>query len=78
MNLGLSYMINKKLDKESRQIFEGIARGRKRALENWFNDKWTELELVRDNINAYLDENEVDLGIIKIIMEDKKCSLKIF
>ncbi len=78
MNLGLSYMINKKLDKESRQIFEGIARGRKRALENWFNDKWTELELVRDNINAYLDENEVDLGIIKNIMEDKKVQFKDF
>lgn len=78
MNLNLSYMINRRLDKEARNIFEGIARGRKRALENWFNDKWTELELIRDNVNAYLDEEELDLEKIDQIIKGKKEQFKDF
>ena len=72
MNLFFSHIINKKLNEESIKVFEGIARGRKRALENWFNDKWTELELIKDSVNAYLDEKEVDLEKINEIISGKR------
>ena len=72
MNLFFSHIINKKLNEESIKVFEGIARGRKRALENWFNDKWTELELIKDSVNAYLDEKEVDLVKINEIISGKR------
>jgi methyl-accepting chemotaxis protein len=78
MKLDISYIINKGLDKQSKKVFEGIARGRKRALENWFNDKWTELELIKDNVNAYLDEKELDLEKINDIIKSKKEQFKDF
>ena len=43
---------NKNLEKYAKSVFEGIALGRKKALEDWFRDKWFQLEMVKNLIIA--------------------------
>lgn len=67
MNLKLRYLMNRNLREHSEKVFEGISNGRKKALENWFNDKWAQLENIKNSlvtledndriINSYLVEN---------------------
>ncbi|MDP4145643.1 MAG: methyl-accepting chemotaxis protein [Bacillota bacterium] len=71
MNLYLSYLINKRLKAHSEMVFEGISRGRKKALENWFMDIWVQLELTRDTILAYLDEKELNYEEMIEILREK-------
>lgn len=40
------YTLNRKIKKQSEQVFDGISKGRKKALDNWFRDRWVELENV--------------------------------
>ena len=78
MNTQLSYILNRKRKKQYERVFQGIASGRKRALENWFNDIWTSLESTRDTVTAYLQDNELNLGELIQILEDKKLQFKDF
>ena len=61
MNLKLRYFMNKKLKKHSEKVFEGISMGRKKALENWFNDKWIQIETIKDSIITFKTVEEVYL-----------------
>ncbi len=73
MNLTFSYLINRKLNEQSKKILEGMARGRKKALDNWFSDKWTELELVKDSIESFINDEQLNKKeLIEIMMEKKK------
>ncbi|MDP4088981.1 MAG: methyl-accepting chemotaxis protein [Bacillota bacterium] len=68
-----SYLLNKKINGKSEKIFEGIARGRKKALDNWFKDTWLALELIRDSLLSYFDENEINYeSLIKLLEEKRK------
>lgn len=71
-------VFNKKLRVHSEKVFEGIARGRKKALENWFNDTWVALELTRDSISSYLDTFQVNHDEIIGILEEKRAQFKDF
>ncbi len=46
----LAYFLNHKLKKRSESIFEGISNGRKKALDNWFNDQWMQLHSVAKSL----------------------------
>lgn len=63
---------------QKEKIFQGIAQGRKKALENWFNDIWFAMESTRDTILAYLQDNELNLNEMNEILEDKKNQFKDF
>lgn len=78
MNLTFSYLINRKLKAHSEKILEGIAKGRKKALDIWFKDKWTELGIVNDTIHSYLDENYNNFSELSSILKDKKERFKDF
>lgn len=71
-------LLNKKLTAHSEKVFEGIAGGRKKALENWFNDTWVALELTRDTIESYLDTFEVNHDEVIGILEEKRTQFKDF
>lgn len=47
------YRRNQRLKEHSKKVFEGIALGRKRALEEWFEDKWFQLEMIKNQILTY-------------------------
>ena len=68
----LNYLLNKKLKVHSEQVFEGISRGRKKALDNWFRDTWISLELIRDTILAYFSQNELNYDEIVAILTEKR------
>lgn len=68
----ISYLLNRKLHKKSEQIFEGIARGRKKALEAWFRDIWNQMELTKDTIISYLNHNDVNYDELIKLLKDKK------
>lgn len=57
IKLKLMYSLNKKIKNQSRQVFEGISKGRKKALDNWFRDKWMQLENT-ENIIKNFDEDD--------------------
>lgn len=63
---------------QKEKIFQGIAQGRKKALENWFSDIWFAMESTRDTILAYLQDNELNLSEMSEILEDKKNQFKDF
>ncbi|OAA86814.1 methyl-accepting chemotaxis protein [Clostridium ljungdahlii] len=60
IKLRLMYSLNKKIKSQSRQVFEGISKGRKKALDNWFKDKWMQLENT-ENIIKNFDEDGSNL-----------------
>ena len=55
----LKYLVNKNLRNHSMKVFEGISNGRKKALENWFNDKWAQMDNVKNSIIALEDDDEI-------------------
>lgn len=68
----LSYLLNRDIKNKSERVFEGIARGRKKALETWFRDVWMELELTKDTILSYLHHNDVNYEDLIEILKGKK------
>ncbi len=74
----LNYLFNKSLKSHSEQVFEGISNGRKKALDNWFKDIWIALELTRDTVLAYFNQNEVNYGEITAILTAKADQFKDF
>ncbi|OOM77442.1 HAMP domain-containing methyl-accepting chemotaxis protein [Clostridium sp. BL-8] len=59
MNLKLKYLLNRDLKEHSEKVFEGISNGRKKALDNWFNDKWAQLENIKNSLIALEDNDEI-------------------
>lgn len=59
MNLKLKYLINRNLREHSEKVFEGISNGRKKALDNWFNDKWAQLENIKNSLVALEEDDNV-------------------
>jgi len=57
MSLKIKYLLNRNLREHSEKVFEGISNGRKKALDNWFNDKWAQLENIKNSLVA-LDDND--------------------
>jgi methyl-accepting chemotaxis protein len=57
------YALNKKIKIQSEQVFEGISKGRKKALENWFRDKWIQLDNTNNIIKNFHEQDD------KLIME---------
>ncbi|EKQ55878.1 MULTISPECIES: methyl-accepting chemotaxis protein [unclassified Clostridium] len=58
MNLRLKYLLNRNLKEHSEKVFEGISNGRKKALDNWFNDKWVQLENIKNSLVALEDDDD--------------------
>ncbi|WKB37150.1 hypothetical protein QS257_10920 [Terrilactibacillus sp. S3-3] len=56
IKLTVMHALNRKLKAQSEQVFEGISKGRKKALDNWFRDKWIQLENTCGMIKS-IDEN---------------------
>lgn len=67
------YKKNKQLKEHSEKVFEGIALGRKRALEEWFEDKWFHLEMVKNQIlTRNYSESKLNEVLLEATMTDKE------
>ena len=69
MALKLKYLLNRNLREHSEKVFEGISNGRKKALDNWFNDKWAQLDNIKNSLVAL--ENDDDI-IYNYLVENVK------
>jgi len=69
---------NKDIKLNSEKIFEGIAKGRKKALDTWFKDTWLALEFTRDSLLTYFDENELELQEVTKLLEEKRLKFQDF
>ena len=49
------YMWNHELKETAESIFEGIASGRKRALENWFSQQWMKVNAMEKEMTSLVD-----------------------
>lgn len=58
VKLQLMYALNGKIKEQSEEVFEGISKGRKKALDNWFKDIWIQLENT-SNIIKNIKESDI-------------------
>lgn len=77
MRLKLAYLMNKRLKSHSENVFEGISKGRKKALENWFKDKWVQLESTTNLISSFKeDDTSISITLIdKLRQVEDFCEL---
>lgn len=67
------YKKNRKLKVHSEKVFEGIAMGRKRALEEWFDDKWFQIEMIKRQILARdYDKNRLSEVLLEALKMDQE------
>ena len=59
--LGIKYFLNRNLKEHSERVFEGISNGRKKALDNWFKDKWVQVNNIKNSLIALENDDEVEL-----------------
>lgn len=57
--LGIKYFLNRNLKEHSERVFEGISNGRKKALDNWFKDKWVQVNNIKNSLIALENDDEV-------------------
>jgi len=69
MTLKLKYLLNRNLREHSEKVFEGISNGRKKALDNWFNDKWAQLDNIKNSLVALEDDDDI---VYNYLMENVK------
>ncbi|MCE5220242.1 MAG: methyl-accepting chemotaxis protein [Clostridium sp.] len=69
MTLKLKYLLNRNLKEHSEKVFEGISNGRKKALDNWFNDKWAQLDNIKNSLVALEDDDDI---VYNYLVEDVK------
>lgn len=74
----INYFINKSLREHSMKVFEGIANGRKRALENWFKDKWAQMDNIKNSIVALEDNDDVINSYLSKLVKEYKDFCEIF
>lgn len=57
MNFKLKYLFNSHLKEQSEKIFEGVSNGRKKALDNWFKDKWIQVDTIKNSLITLTDDD---------------------
>ncbi|MBA5850292.1 methyl-accepting chemotaxis protein [Clostridium sp. cel8] len=70
IGLKLMHMLNRKIENQSEKVFEGISRGRKKSLENWFKDKWKQLENMANVLESFEKEREKLQEELKIRLKE--------
>lgn len=55
-----NYLLNKDLKIHAEKVFNGISNGRKKALENWFKDKWAEINNIKNNILSLENNDDIN------------------
>ncbi len=74
-----SYLVNPGLKEESERVFEGIGKGRQRELDNWFEDKWLQLEFIKDSVNTFFESSQkLDFNKLIAILSEKREQFKEF
>lgn len=74
----LRYLVNKNLRDHSMKVFEGISNGRKKALENWFNDKWAQMDNVKNSIITLEDDDNIINNYLEKVVKEYEDFCEIF
>lgn len=62
-HLHIMHALNRRLKGHHEKVFEGISNGRKKALDNWFRDRWVELENANQIAFSY-DERGSEIAAV--------------
>ena len=57
--LSIKYFLNRNLKEHSERVFEGISNGRKKALDNWFKDKWVQINNIKNSLIALENDDKI-------------------
>lgn len=68
LQLKLAYLMNRGLKEKTEKVFEGIEKGRTKALYNWFDDNWTSLELLKGKLLLCLQEEGSSIEDISSVL----------
>lgn len=72
----IRYAFNRKKKKQSEQIFERISNGRKKELDNWFKDCWTQIDVIKKTlISAHATDDTMQ---VQDILAEAQNSSQIF
>ncbi|ROR23445.1 methyl-accepting chemotaxis protein [Mobilisporobacter senegalensis] len=63
------YLMNRNMKSRAESIFEGISNGRKKALDNWFEDQWIKIDFIKKSLISSEESKEV---LNDILIEAKK------
>lgn len=78
MNIKMKYFLNKKLCKQSMRTFEGISNGRKKALDNWFLDKWAQIDSIKNSLTALNDNEDIVNKYLEKLVKEYEDFCEIF
>ena len=78
MGINFKHMLNRDLYEHSKKTFEGISNGRKRALDNWFKDKWAQIDTIKNSIIALNDDESVINKYLSELVNDYEDFCEIF
>ncbi|WP_099468938.1 methyl-accepting chemotaxis protein [Konateibacter massiliensis] len=74
----IRYANNRGMRAQAEQIFEGISNGRKAALENWFQDCWLQLDIIKRNLISSQGTKEVIQEIINDAQKRSQTMVEVF
>ena len=78
MNIKMKYLMNRKLQKHSMKAFEGISNGRKKALDNWFIDKWAQIDNIKNSLTALENSDEIINNYLYKLVQEYEDFCEIF
>lgn len=67
----IRYMKNRGMKEQAEKIFEGISGGRKIALDNWFKDRWIQMDVIKRTL---ISSNKGEESFHDIVMDAKQHS----
>ena len=70
--------MNRKLQKHSMKAFEGISNGRKKALDNWFIDKWAQIDNIKNSLTALENSDEIINNYLYKLVQEYEDFCEIF
>ncbi|WP_244834467.1 HAMP domain-containing methyl-accepting chemotaxis protein [Clostridium sp. BJN0001] len=59
LRVKLEHFLYGGLEEHSKKVFEGISNGRKKALYNWFDDKWVQVNNIKESLTALQNDKSV-------------------
>lgn len=74
----LRYARNSRMREQSEQIFEGISNGRKIALDNWFKDRWIQMDVIKKSLISSPGTEELIFDLLNDAKQRSQTFVEVF
>lgn len=67
----IRYIKNRSMKEQAEKIFQGMSDGRKKALDNWFKDRWIQMDVIKKTL---ISSNAAEESLQDILQDAKQHS----